>query len=316
MPNMLLDFEKPIIELENRIAELKEYANQKGINLEAEIGLLEKKALELKKEIYENLTPWQRTQLARHPERPNVIDYVNLLFKDVLFLFGDRCIGDDPAVIGAIGRFEDIAVTVIGHVKGHNTKDNINRNFGMPNPEGFRKALRLVHQAEKFHRPVISFIDTPGAYSGVEAEERGQAWAIASNLFAFAQANTPIIAIITGEGGSGGALALGVGDVLLMMENAVFSVISPEGCAAILWKDAGRASEAATALKITASELLKFGLIQGIIPEPLGGAHRDPRAAAENLRGALRNHLNELLHFSPDELVSRRMARLRSIGNF
>lgn len=316
MPNLLLDFEKPLVELENRISELKKYAGEKGIDLRTEIELLEKRALELKKEIYQNLTPWQRTQLARHPERPNTLDYIKFLFTDFLALFGDRCSGDDPAIVGGIARFEGSPVTVIGHVKGHNTKENLARNFGMPHPEGFRKALRLVQQAEKFHRPVISFIDTPGAYSGVGAEERGQAWAIARNLYAFARVKTPIIVVITGEGGSGGALALGVGDLLLMLENAIFSVISPEGCAAILWKDAGRAPEAAAALKLTAPELLELGVIDGIVPEPLGGAHRDPQGAAENLRQELRKRLDELKRIDPEELVLNRWNRLRSIGKY
>lgn len=314
MPSVILDFEKPLFELENRIAELKQYAGEKGLDLAAEIRLLEDKLQQLKREVYGNLTPWQRTQLARHPERPNAIDYIEMLFTDFLPLSGDRCYGDDPALIGGIARFEGIPVTVIGHVKGHNTKENIARNFGMPNPEGFRKALRLAQQAEKFRRPIISLIDTPGAYSGAGAEERGQAWAIAGNLFAFSRLKTPIIAIITGEGGSGGALALAVGDVLLMLENAIFSVISPEGCAAILWKDAQRAAEAAAALKLTASELLSYGLIDGIIPEPLGGAHRDPQKMAENIRLELRRRLQELVRVAPDELIAARWERLRRIG--
>lgn len=316
MPGVILDFEKPLFELESRISELKQYAGEKGIDLATEIEILEKRLQELKREIYENLTPWQRTQLARHPERPNALDYIKMLFNDFLPLSGDRCYGDDPALIGGIARFEGIPVTVIGHVKGHNTKENLARNFGMPNPEGFRKALRLVQQAEKFRRPVISLIDTPGAYSGAGAEERGQAWAIAANLFAFSRLKTPIIAIITGEGGSGGALALGVGDVFLMLENAIFSVISPEGCAAILWKDAQRAAEAAGALKLTASELFKLGLIDGVIPEPLGGAHRDPLGMAENIRVEIRRRLQELRRVDLEQLIAARWSRLRRIGCF
>ncbi|HHW40880.1 MAG TPA: acetyl-CoA carboxylase carboxyltransferase subunit alpha [Syntrophomonadaceae bacterium] len=313
---MILDFEKPLLELENRIAELKQYAGEKGIDLAAEINLLENRLRELKKEIYENLTPWQRTQLARHPERPNALDYFKLLFTDFLPLCGDRCYGDDPALVGGIARFEGVPVTVIGHMKGHNTKENLARNFGMPSPEGFRKALRLAQQAEKFGRPVISLIDTPGAYSGAGAEERGQAWAIANNLFAFSRLKTPIIVIITGEGGSGGALALGVGDVLLMLENSIFSVISPEGCAAILWKDAQRAPEAARVLKLTASELLSLGLIDGVIPEPLGGAHRDPEGTADNIRAEIRQRLQELRRIDTEQLVAARWSRLRRIGCF
>jgi acetyl-CoA carboxylase carboxyl transferase subunit alpha len=315
LAKMLLDFEKPLVELENRITEIKNYTGEKGIDLGVEIEILERRALDLKKEIYQNLTPWQRTQLARHAERPNALDYIRMLFTDWLALSGDRLFGDDPAIVGGIGKFEGIPVTVIGQVKGHNTKENLVRNFGMTHPEGFRKCLRLVQQAAKFHRPVISFIDTPGAYSGIDAEEGGQAWAIASNLQTFAQVKTPMIAVINGEGGSGGALALGVGDVLLMFENAIFSVISPEGCAAILWKDASKAPEAAEAMKMTASELSRLGLIDGIIPEPLGGAHRDPQASAGALRQELRQVLQALQQVDPDALVELRWKRLRSIGS-
>ncbi len=315
MAKMLLDFEKPLVELENRITELKNYTGEKGIDLGAEIEILEKRALDLKKEIYQNLTPWQRTQLARHADRPNALDYIRMLFTDWLTLAGDRLVGDDPAIVGGIGRFEGVPVTVIGQVKGHNTKENLARNFGMTRPEGFRKCLRLVQQAAKFHRPVISLVDTPGAYSGVDAEEGGQAWAIAGNLHAFARLKTPVISVITGEGGSGGALALGTGDALLMLENAVFSVISPEGCAAILWKDASRAAEAADAMKMTAPELLRLGLIDGIVPEPLGGAHHDPQGAAGNLRQEIRQVLQALQQIDPDTLVELRWKRLRSIGS-
>jgi acetyl-CoA carboxylase carboxyl transferase subunit alpha len=315
MAKMLLDFEKPLVELENRITELKSYTGEKGIDLGVEIEILEKRALDLKKEIYQNLTPWQRTQLARHADRPNALDYIRMLFTDWLPLSGDRLFGDDPAIVGGIGKFEGIPVTVIGQVKGHNTKENLARNFGMAHPEGFRKAFRLVEQAAKFHRPVLSFIDTPGAYSGIDAEEGGQAWAIAGNLRAFAQVKTPVISVITGEGGSGGALALGVGDALLMLENAIFSVISPEGCAAILWKDATKAPEAADAMKMTASELLRLGLIDGIVPEPLGGAHRDPEGSAGALRQELRQVLQALQQVDPHTLVDLRWKRLRSIGS-
>jgi acetyl-CoA carboxylase carboxyl transferase subunit alpha len=312
---MLLDFEKPLVELENRITDLKNYTGEKGIDLGAEIEILQKRALDLKKEIYQNLTPWQRTQLARHSERPNTLDYIKMLFTDWLSLSGDRLVGDDPAIVGGIGRFEGIPVTVIGQLKGHNTKENLARNFGMAHPEGFRKCLRLVQQAARFHRPVISFIDTPGAYSGIDAEEGGQAWAIAGSLHAFAQIKTPIISVITGEGGSGGALAMGAGDALLMLENAVFSVISPEGCAAILWNDAGRAPEAANAMKITASELLRLGLIDGIVTEPLGGAHCDPQRTAGNLRREIGQILPALQQIDPDALIELRWKRLRSIGS-
>ncbi len=311
---MLLDFEKPLVELENRISDLKNYTGEKGIDLGAEIEILEKRALDLKKEIYQNLTPWQRTQLARHPERPNTLDYIKMLFTDWLPLSGDRLVGDDPAVIGGIGRFEGIPVTVIGQVKGHNTKENLARNFGMAHPEGFRKSLRLVQQAAKFHRPVISFIDTPGAHSGIDAEEGGQAWAIAGNLRAFAQIKTPIISVITGEGGSGGALAMVAGDALLMLENAVFSVVSPEGCAAILWKDASRASEAANAMKITASELLRLGLIDGIVTEPLGGAHREPNVAVASVGRAIQAALDPLVGLEAAALIARRREKFLAMG--
>lgn len=314
--NCYLDFEKPLIELEKKIKELKYYATEKGINLDAEIVLLEQKAEELKKETYQNLTPWQRIQLARHPERPNVMYYFERLFTDFLPLHGDCCYADDPAIVGGIARFEGQPVTIIGHLKGHNTKENINCNFGMSHPEGFYKGLRLIRQAEKFGRTVILFVDTPGAYSGVGAEERGQSWAIAKNIINLTRIQTPIIVIIIGEGGSGGALALGVGDVLLMLENAVFSVISPEGCAAILWHDAARAPEAATALKLTSAELLAAGLIDAVIPEPLGGAHRDPNAASENIRLELRSRLAKLRSLSLEELLSCREKRLRGIGAF
>ena len=315
MAKMLLDFEKPLVELENRITELKNYTGEKGIDLDAEIEILEKRALDLKKEIYQNLTPWQRTQMARHAERPTALDYIKMLFTDWVTLSGDRLTGDDSALVGGIGRFEGVPVTVIGQVKGHNTKENLARNFGMNRPEGFRKCLRLAQQAAKFQRPVISLIDTPGAYSGIDAEEGGQAWAIAGNLQAFARLKTPVISVITGEGGSGGALALGTGDALLMLENAVFSVISPEGCAAILWKDASKASEAADAMKMTAPELLRLGLIDGIVPEPLGGAHHDPQGAAANLRQEIRQVLQALQQIEPDTLIDLRWKRLRSIGS-
>lgn len=310
----LLDFEKPLVELENRINELKGFARDKGMALDEEIALLENRLQLLKQQIYRELTPWQRAQLARHPERPNSLDLIRLICTDFLPLAGDRTLGDDPALVGGIARFDGEPVTVIGHLRGHNTKENLAVNFGMPHPEGFRKALRLVRQAEKFHRPVLSLVDTKGADSGAGAEERGQAWAIAENLAAFSQLRTPVIVVIIGEGGSGGALAIGVGDALLMLENSIFSVISPEGCAAILWKDASRASEAAGVLKITAEDLMQLGIIDDIIPEPLGGAHRDPVATAENIKKAIRRSLEMLRPLGVEELLERRYERLCRIG--
>lgn len=314
MPTVF-EFEKPVVELENKINELKNFAQEKNINLDEEIATLERRLVELQGEIYGNLTPWQKVLMARHPERPCSRDYIERLFTDFIELHGDRCCGDDPAVIGGIGRFEGRPVTVVGHQKGHGTKENLARNFGMAHPEGCRKALRLMRQAEKFRRPVICFVDTPGAHCGIGAEERGQAEAIARNIRVMSTLKVPIIVVIIGEGGSGGALALGVGDCVLMLEHAVFSISSPEACASILWRDAGRAREAADALKLTAGDLLRFKVIDEIVPEPLGGAHRHPAEAADTLRKVLADKL-EGLHKTPvEELLARRYLRYRSIGN-
>lgn len=310
----ILDFERPFVELENKIAELTSFSREKGLDLSGEIAHLEKRAEELKRSIFASLTPWQRVQLARHPDRPNTEEYVRMLFEDFVELHGDRCYGDDPAVLGGIGRFNGTAVTVIGHRKGRDTRENVSRNFGMAHPEGFRKALRLMHQAEKFGRPVITFIDTPGAHCGVGAEERGQSCAIAQNLLGMSALRVPIIVVVIGEGGSGGALALGVGNRILMQEHAIFSVISPEGCASILWKDPSRAQEAAEALKLTAHDLLTLGIIDEVIPEPLGGAHRDPKGAAALLRERMVQHLETLRRMTPEDLVRSRCTKFRRIG--
>ncbi|MEW6182048.1 MAG: acetyl-CoA carboxylase carboxyltransferase subunit alpha [Bacillota bacterium] len=309
-----LDFEKPLMELENKIAELTSFSQEKGLELSGEIDNLRKRAEELKRSIFTNLSPWQKVQLARHPDRPNTEDYVKILFQDFIELHGDRCYGDDPAILGGIGLFDGSAVTVVGHLRGRDTKENVNRNFGMAHPEGFRKAQRLMLQAEKFRRPVVSFLDTRGAHYGVGAEERGQCNAIAQNLLRMSTLRIPIIVIVIGEGGSGGALAIGVGDRILMQEHAVYSVINPEGCASILWKDPARAREAAEALKLTAQDLLALGIADEVIPEPLGGAHRDPEGAGALLREALARNLKELSTATPEELVARRYEKFRNVG--
>lgn len=314
MPTVL-DFEKPIIELENKIAELTLFSQEKGLDLSEEIENLKRRAAELKSLIFANLAPWQKVQLARHPDRPNTQDYVRMLFEDFIELHGDRCYSDDPAILGGIGLFNGTPVTVVGHLKGRDTKENVSRNFGMAHPEGFRKALRLMIQAEKFQRPVITFLDTPGAHCGIGAEERGQSQAIAQNLLRMSTLRTPIIVVVIGEGGSGGALALGVGDRILMLEHAIFSVISPEGCASILWKDSTKARDAAEALKLTAQDLLSLGIIDEVIAEPLGGAHRDPGSAGALVRESLVRNLEKLKGLSPEELVEQRYAKYRNIGS-
>jgi len=271
-----LDFEKPIIELENKIKELKNFTSQKKINLSSEIKHLEEKLSQLKSEIYTNLTPWQRVQIARHPARPYTLDYIRMLMGDFIELHGDRSFADDKAIVGGFAHFQQQRIMVIGHQKGRDTKENLIRNFGCAHPEGYRKALRLMKLAEKFNLSIVIFIDTPGAYPGIGAEERGQAQSIALNLREMASVAVPILAIVIGEGGSGGALGIGVADRICVLENAYYSVISPEGCAAILWKTGNKAPEAAEVLKMTAQDLVKLGIIDEVIPEPLGGAHRDP----------------------------------------
>ena len=288
MPDAL-DFEQPLLDLENRIAALQ--AEERLPKTRDEIARLEERLARLRQRTYASLTAWQRTQLARHPKRPHTRDFFKLLFEDLVELHGDRLYGDDAAIVGGLARFEGQGVVVIGHQKGRDTREKIARNFGMPHPEGYRKALRLMHLAQKFGKPVITFIDTPGAYPGLGAEERGQAEAIARNLREMAALRTPILSVVTGEGGSGGALAIGVGNRVLMLEHAIYSVISPEGCAAILWGEASKAQEAAELMRVTAPDLLHLGVIDGIVPEPLGGAHRNWEETAENLRGALRGSL-------------------------
>ncbi len=285
-----MDFEKPLVELERQIGHLRRLAKERDLEVDGEIEPLEQKLEDLRREIYEELTPMQRVQVARHPRRPYTLDYIDALFTDFVELKGDRLFRDDPAIVGGWARLDGRPVVVVGHQKGRNTKDNLKRNFGMPHPEGYRKALRLMGMATRFNAPIITFIDTPGAYPGLGAEERGQAEAIAHNLEVMAGLETPIVAVVCGEGGSGGALALGLADRVIMLSNAVYSVISPEGCAAILWNDAGQKERAAEALKLTAVDLLELKLVDEIIQEPPGGAHADPEGTKEVLGEALRRH--------------------------
>jgi acetyl-CoA carboxylase carboxyl transferase subunit alpha len=311
-----LDFEKPIVELEKKVQELKTFGTDKNIDLSSEIGRLEEKLRHLKKDIYGNLTAWQRVQIARHPQRPYALDYINLLMSDFVELHGDRAFADDKAIICGLAKLDKEKIAVIGHQKGRDTKENLKRNFGCAHPEGYRKALRIMQLAEQFNLPIVIFIDTPGAYPGIGAEERGQAQAIALNLREMSQIAVPIIAIIIGEGGSGGALGVGVADRVYIMENAYYSVISPEGCAAILWKDGARAPEAAEVLKLTAEDLLRMGLTDEIIPEPIGGAHRDAPAAATQLKEAIIKGLKQLKAFSREELLRLRYKKFRQMGVF
>ncbi|MCK4261851.1 acetyl-CoA carboxylase carboxyltransferase subunit alpha [bacterium] len=311
-----LDFERPIVELERKIEELRKFTSLEEMDLGDGIGKLERKAATLKREIFGNLTPWQRTQLARHHLRPYSLDYINLCMEDFQELRGDRIFSDDEAIVGGLAKLNGYSIVVIGHQKGRDTKENLRRNFGMSHPEGYRKSLRLMKLAEKFSFPVITFIDTPGAYPGVGAEERGQAEAIAENLKEMSCLETPLISVVIGEGGSGGALGLGVGNRILMLENAIYSVISPEGCAAILWKDRARAKEAAQALNLTAQDLLRLRIIDEIVPEPLGGCHRDYERAASNIKKALKRNLEDMSKLSKRELVEGRYKKYRRIGEF
>jgi len=313
---LALDFEKPIAELERQIEDLKKLATQRSLDVAREIAPLEAKLAELRTEIYRHLTPYQRVQVARHPRRPYALDYINALFTDFIELHGDRLYRDDPAIVGGIGRLAGRSVVVIAQQKGRDIKENLKRNFGMPHPEGYRKALRLMHLAERFRLPVVSLIDTPGAHPGLGAEERGQAEAIASNIEAMAALETPLVAAVIGEGGSGGALAIAVGDRVLMLENAIYSVISPEGCAAILWRDSSQKERAAEALKLTAPNLLALGLIDEIVPEPPGGAHADPDAAAVALGAALERNLAELDGLPAETLKARRSEKYLRMGRF
>ena len=309
-----LEFEKPILELENRIAELR--TAEDPLEARDEIAKLEERLARLQQRIYGSLTAWQRTQIARHPKRPHTLDLVNLLLEDWVELHGDRVFGDDKAIVGGLARFDGDPVVVLGHQKGRDTRENIARNFGMPHPEGYRKALRLMQLAAKFSKPIIALIDTPGAYPGLGAEERGQAEAIARNLREMAGLATPVVCVVTGEGGSGGALAIGAGNRVLMLEYAIYSVISPEGCAAILWGDAAKAPEAAELMRVTAPDLLKLGVIDAIVPEPVGGAHRNWEATAASLRAALRDQLWQLRSKSEAELIEERHEKFRRIGVF
>ena len=311
-----LDFERPIAELEAKIEELRHVGNDSEVNLSEEISAMQAKSSKLTEEIFSKLTAWQVSQLARHPQRPYTMDYIERILTDFEELHGDRHFADDPALVGGIGRLDGRPVMVIGQQKGRDTKEKIRRNFGMPRPEGYRKALRLMEMAERFKMPILTFIDTPGAYPGIDAEERNQSEAIAKNLEVMARLKIPIICTVIGEGGSGGALAIGVGDRTLMLQHSTYSVISPEGCATILWKSAERASDAAEAMGITAERLKELGLIDAIVPEPLGGAHRDLDVMAENLKNTLIDNLNSLDELSDEQLLSTRYDRLMSVGNF
>ncbi len=316
-----LEFEKPIEQLEAKIDELKRLSDGKDIDITSEIRKLEKKAKDLRSEIFSQLTPWQKTLIARHPDRPYTLDYVSLLTDDFIELHGDRRFADDPSIVGGFGRIHDTTFMIIGHQKGRGTKERIYRNFGQPNPEGYRKALRLMKLAERFKKPVLTFIDTPGAYPGIGAEERGQAEAIATNLMEMSRLKTPIISVLIGEGGSGGAIALGVADRVFMLEYSVYSVISPEGCAAILWKKNGDLgsedfARAAEALKLTAADLLRYKVIDEVVPEPVGGAHRAPATVAESIAAAVLKAFEELKAKTAAKLVEERMKRLRKIGVF
>mgnify|MGYP001815175420 FL=1 len=311
-----LEFEQPIAELEAKIDELRYVGDDSEINISEEVARLKAKSESLTKSIFSKLSAWQIAQVARHPMRPYTADYIELIAPDFQELHGDRMYADDPAIIGGIGRLDGRPVMIIGHQKGRDTKERVRRNYGMPKPEGYRKAQRLMKMAEKFSLPVITFIDTPGAYPGVGAEERGQSEAIAYCLFLMARLRTPIISVVNGEGGSGGALAIGVSDRLLMLQFSIYSVISPEGCASILWKSAEKAEEAAEAMRITADSLDDFDLIDEVLPEPLGAAHRDPEATAEVIRNALLKHLNDVDQLDTDQLLEQRQARLAGFGQF
>ncbi|WP_163653332.1 acetyl-CoA carboxylase carboxyltransferase subunit alpha [Listeria sp. PSOL-1] len=311
-----MEFETPILELRHKIADLKEYNEKSEVDLTSEIEKLEKRLQKLETEIYSNMSAWDKFQVARHPDRPTTRDYIPLIFDQFMELHGDRTFGDDPAIVGGIAQFKGMPVTVIGHQRGKDTKDNLYRNFGMPHPEGFRKALRLMKQANKFGRPIICFIDTKGAYPGKAAEERGQSEAIARNLYEMSDMEVPIICIVIGEGGSGGALALGVGNQIYMLENAVFSVISPEGAAAILWKDASQAKKAAESMRITAADLFDLGITDGIIEEVKGGAHHDLQKQAEFISQTISKALHTLTPFSKEQLVDQRYNKYKQIGVF
>jgi len=309
-----LDFEKPILELEKKIQELRSFMTEKKLDLSSEIKKLEEKLEHLKKSTYTNLSAWQKVQLARHPLRPYTLDYISMIMTDFVELHGDRLFSDDKAMICGLARLDKKKVMVIGHQKGRDTKENLKRNFGCAHPEGYRKALRVMQMAEEFNLPVVVFIDTPGAYPGIGAEERGQSGAIALNLREMTSISTPIMAVVIGEGGSGGALGVGVADRVAVLENAYYSVISPEGCAAILWKDGSKAPQAAQVLKLTGADLLKMGIIDEVIPEPLGGAHRDAQKTALNIKEALLRNFKELEPLTKAELLKLRYKKFRTMG--
>lgn len=311
-----MEFERPVIQLREKIDELKTIAERADVDMSGEIEKLESRLLQLEQSIYSNMEPWDRVQVARHAERPTTLDYIHEIFTDFIELHGDRTFMDDAAIVGGIAAFNGQPVTVIGHQRGKTTKENIRRNFGMPHPEGYRKALRLMKQAEKFNRPIICFIDTKGAYPGKAAEERGQSEAIARNLFEMAGLTVPVISIVIGEGGSGGALALGVANKILMLENSTYSVISPEGAASILWKDATLAKQAAEAMKITALDLRELGIIDGIIPEVSGGAHKNVHKQAVNIKESIEDVLRELSSLSKEGLVENRYQKFKGIGQY
>jgi len=311
-----LDFEKPIVELEEKIEEMIRYANDRAMDLGDEIDSLRKKKEELESAVFDGLEPWQRIQLARHPDRPYCLDFVKRMTTDFVELHGDRAYGDDAAIVGGLACMQGQNVVIVGHQKGRDTKENIKRNFGMANPEGFRKARRLMELAERFHLPVVTFIDSSGAYPGIGAEERGQALIIAENLQRMSELKIPIIVVVTGEGGSGGALAIGVGDRVLMLENAYYAVCTPEACAAIIWKDRSKAPEAVESMKILAPNLLQLGIIDEIVPEPRGGGHRDYDAIAQTLQAAIMRNLEELMAIPREELPELRYKKFRKMGVF
>ena len=311
-----LDFEQPIAELEAKIEELRYVGDDAEININEEIGRLQAKSQALTESIFSNLNAWQISQLARHPQRPYALDYIQRIFGDFEELHGDRAFADDPAIVGGVARLDDLPVMVIGQQKGRDTKEKIHRNFGMPRPEGYRKAQRLMEMAERFRLPVLTFIDTPGAYPGIDAEERGQSEAIARNLYVMAGLKTPVVCTVIGEGGSGGALAIGVGDRMLMLQYSIYSVISPEGCASILWKSADKAADAAEAMGVTSERLKELNLIDDIIEEPLGGAHRNPEETAERLKARLVDQVEQLSRLPTDQLIAARYQRLMSYGEY
>lgn len=313
--NQHLDFEKPIVELEEKLRELQEFSTA-SVNLKTEISRLEKKVEKMREEVFSNLTRWQKVQLARHINRPFTMDYIRLIFTDFIELHGDRKFADDHAIVAGLARLGGEPVMVIGHQKGRDTKEKVYRNFGMPNPEGYRKALRLMEMAERFQLPIITFVDTPGAFPGIGAEERGQAEAIARNLMEMSRLHTPIVVVVTGEGGSGGALAIAVGDRILMLEHSIYSVISPEGCAAILWSDGTKGEIAAEALKPTAQDLKELDVIDEIVPEPLGGAHRDHDAAAKSVQEAVERSLRELRELPMEKILAERYHKFRRMARF